>query len=58
MILRKLVTNDWVLVSPGLVSEDEGRMGAVEITCAFLVDFCWEVQMEKNGVTIKRRNSF
>ena len=39
MILRKLVTNGWVLVSPGFVTEDEGGMGAVEITCAFFGGF-------------------
>ena len=28
-----------------------------EIGYTFLGDCCWEVQMQKNGVTIKRRNS-
>ena len=31
VILRKLVTNDWVHVSLELVSVDGGRVGAVEI---------------------------
>ena len=30
---------------------------ADEIGYTFLGDCCWEVQMRKNGVTIKRRNS-
>ena len=32
-----------------------GEWGAVEI--AFWEDCFWDVQMQKNGVTIKRRNS-
>ena len=28
-----------------------------EIGYTFLGDCCWEIQMQKNGVTIKRRNS-
>ena len=31
VILRKSVTNNWVHLSPGLVSRDGGRVGAVEI---------------------------
>ena len=40
-------------------------MGVVEIACAFFLGgggaggggVCWEIQMQKNGVTIKRRKS-
>ena len=39
MILRKLVTNNWVHVSSDLVSEDGGRVGVIEIAFAFLGGF-------------------
>ena len=56
--MRKLVKRDWVHVSPGLVSGGTGKVWeVVEIGYTFLGDCCWEVQMRKNWVTIKRRNS-
>ena len=40
-MLKKLVINDWVLVSSGLVLEDGGRMVKWQVpVCG---DFCWEV---------------
>ena len=57
--MRKLVKRELVHVSPGLVSGGTGKVWeAVEIGYTFFGDCCWEVQMRKNGVTIKRRNSF
>ena len=54
----KLVTKDSVHISPGLVSRSGGKVWeADEIGYTFLGDCCLEVQMRKNGVTIKRRNS-
>ena len=54
MKLRKLVTKDWVHVSPGLVSGGAGEGGVwecVEIGYNFFGECCCEVQMRKNGVT-------
>ena len=39
-MLRKLVTNDWVHVSSGIVLEDRGRM--VNWHVPVWRDFCWE----------------
>ena len=48
VILRKLVTNDWVHVYPGLVSGDGGRVGGLlKLHEPFLGDFYWEVQIRK-----------
>ena len=52
--LRKLVTKDWVHVSTRLVSAGMVEGSTVEVACTFLADCCWEVQMWKNGLTIKR----
>ena len=41
----------------GGVGGGGGILEAVETGYTFLVDCCWEIQMRKNGVTIKRRNS-
>ena len=65
MILRKLVTNNWVHVSPSSrvylfqgwrEGEGEGWV-ALKLHVPFWRDFCWEIQMWKNGVTIEKRNS-
>ena len=53
----KLVTKDSVHISPGLVSRSGGKVWEADETgYTFLGDCCWEVQMRKNQVTIKRRN--
>ena len=57
-MLRKLVINDWVLVSSGLVLEDGGRM--VKWQVSVCGDFCWEVgsNVKKWGdYSIERRIS-
>ena len=38
---------------PKIVSGDVGGWWAAKMTCTCLGDFCWEVQMRKNGVTIE-----
>ena len=44
-------------MSPGLVSRDGGRVGGpMTLHEPFLGDFCWDVQIRKNGVNIKIKN--
>ena len=58
MKLRKLATKDWVDVSSGLVSGGGGKVWeAHEIGYTFWGDCCWEVEMRKDRVAIKRRKS-
>ena len=63
LVLTRVETDEisyerWVHVSLGLVSGGGGRVWeADEIGYTCLGDCCWEVQMRKNGVTIKRRSS-
>ena len=46
-----------VFMSPGLVSRDGGRVGGpMTLHEPFLGDFCWDVQIRKNGVNIKIKN--
>ena len=51
-MLRKLVINDWVHVSSGIVLEDRGRM----VNWHVLVGR--KVQMQKNGMTITSKEEF
>ena len=36
----------------------EGGWGLLKLHVLFMGDFCWKIQMRKNGVTMKKRNSF
>ena len=47
--LRKLVINDWVYVFLELFWGMGGGWWAVEMACTYLGDFCWKVQIRKNG---------
>ena len=48
----------WVYVSHGFFSQGEGKVWEThKIGYTFLRDCCWEVQMFKNEVTTKGRNS-
>ena len=59
MKLRKLVTKDWVHVSPELISGGGGKYWETDqIGCTFLGDCCWEVQMWKNGGDHKKEKFF
>ena len=57
--MRKLVTNDWVHVSPGLALGDGGGEGGVQLNLhiPFLRGLLLGGSNAKNGVTIKRKNS-
>ena len=50
VILRKLVTNDWLHVYPGLVSGDGGRVGgSLKLHELFLEIFIGRFKYEKKG---------
>ena len=53
--LRKWVTKVWIHVFPVLVSRGVNDGGKVEGDCLRVC--CWEVQLWKNGLPVKRRNS-
>ena len=54
-MLRKLVINDWVLVSSRLVLEDGGRMVKWQVpVCG---NFCWEVGSKWGDHRIERISS-
>ena len=56
--MRKLVTNDWVHVFPGLALEDGGEGGVqFNLHILFLRGLLLGGSNAKNGVTIKRKNS-
>ena len=58
LMVKKLVTKDWIHVTLGLFSEgDREGWEAVEIAHTSLGDYCLEVQMLKIGVTVKRISS-
>ena len=59
VILRKLVTNNWVYVSPGLILGDGRRVGS----CWNCMSLFWWFLLggsiyEKHGVIIEVKNSF
>ena len=58
MSLRKLVTDGWVHVFPGLVlgMGSGGGTGLLELHLPFWGDCSREVHMQKKEVTIKGRN--
>ena len=55
--MRKSANKDRVDVSPELASGEVGRKGRWWNVMYSFGDFCYEVQMWKDGVTIKRRIS-